>query len=190
MPNTNLNEREFELINIIGAQLSLSQRDLSEHLNQSLGNTNMLLRRLISKGYIRMRQLNKRKVEYILTPKGFAEKMRKSVRYTLKTIHSIGIIKENLKPIMISLFEKGERNFIVLGKSDFAMLVEMVFSEMNFSGYHIQYVDELPATFNGGVLLICKEEVDVSIFPKDKVVDLIHELAKDERLVSFKGEQG
>ena len=37
-----LNEREFELINIIGRRLGSNQRDLSSHLNLSLGQTNML----------------------------------------------------------------------------------------------------------------------------------------------------
>jgi predicted transcriptional regulator len=80
-----MDEREFELINIIGADLGANQRDLSRQMNLSLGLTNMLVGRLITKGYIRIKQLNKKKVEYILTSKGFSEKMQKSVKYTLKT---------------------------------------------------------------------------------------------------------
>ena len=72
MTQDTLNEREFELVNIIGAQISSNQRELSRHSNLSLGTTNMLLQRLIAKGYIRIRQLNKKKVEYLLTPKGFS----------------------------------------------------------------------------------------------------------------------
>ena len=61
MPPDTLNEREFELVNIIGAELGSNQRDLSRHLDLSLGTTNMLIQRLIAKGYIRIKQLNKRK---------------------------------------------------------------------------------------------------------------------------------
>src|SRR3989338_1124741 len=113
MIKDNLNEREFELVNIVGARIASSQRDLSRRLELSLGMTNMLLRRLVTKGYIRIRQLNKRKVEYMLTPKGFAEKMRKSVKYTLKTINSIGLIRSRLKEILSSLYERGERTFTI-----------------------------------------------------------------------------
>ena len=84
MPKDTLNEREFELVNIIGARLADSQRDFSRQMDLSLGMVNMLIRRLISKGYIRIKQLNNRKVEYILTPKGFSEKVRKSIKYTFK----------------------------------------------------------------------------------------------------------
>ena len=75
MPKDVLDEREFELINIIGADLGSNQRDLSRHLDLSLGLTNMLVRRLVTKGLIRISQLNKRKVQYVLTAKGFAEKI-------------------------------------------------------------------------------------------------------------------
>src|SRR3989338_6062612 len=140
-----LNEREFELVNIIGAKLGENQRDLSQRLELSLGMTNMLIRRLISKGYIRIRQLNPRKVEYILTPKGFGEKLRKSVKYTLKTVHSMGLIRDRVKGIMKGLYEQGEREFIILGKSDFALLIELALRELNYHDHKVIYVDQMPA---------------------------------------------
>ena len=126
-----LDEREFELVNIIGAQLASNQRELSRHMDISLGMTNMLLHRLIAKGYIRIQQLDKRKIQYILTPKGFTEKMRKSVKYTIKTLNSIGIIKSRLKEIMQKIYEDGERDFYVLGGSDLGLLVEIQVREIS-----------------------------------------------------------
>src|SRR5882672_4841783 len=124
-PEDSLNEREFELINIIGAELGANQRDLSKQLDISLGMTNLLVRRMVSKGYIRLRQLNKKKTQYILTPKGFTEKYHKSVHYTLKTIRSIGLIKDQLNIIIQRLYTQGERVFFILGNSDLVELVEM-----------------------------------------------------------------
>ena len=97
MPTETLDEREFELINIIGAQIATNQRDLSHHMDLSLGMINMLIRRLITKGYIRTKQLNQKKVEYLLTPKGFSEKTRKSIKYTIKTLNSITAIKDSMR---------------------------------------------------------------------------------------------
>ena len=184
MPTDTLNEREFELVNIIGAELGSNQRDLSRHLDLSLGTTNMLIQRLIAKGYIRIKQLNKRKVEYILTPKGFTEKIRKSFKYTLKTIRSIELIKERVRKLMLQLYEEGERNFIVIGKSDFAHLVEMVLKDANLSGYQITYEDEVPRHEVSGVLLICREDVNSDSGHSTKVFNLVHELAKDDLLVN------
>lgn len=185
MPEDVLNEREFELINIIGADLGSNQRDLSRQLDLSLGLTNMLIKRMIAKGYIRIRQLDKRKVKYILTPKGFSEKMRKSVKYTLKTIHSISLIKKRVKDVVVKLYHQGERNFIVLGKSDFALLIEMSLKDANLSDYRITYVDRLPLETIEGTLLICKEGVDLSPAYPGNTVDLIHDLAENNVLAGL-----
>lgn len=189
MPTEVLDEREFELINIIGADLGSNQRDLSRRLDLSLGMTNMLIRRMVSKGFIRISQLNKRKVKYILTPRGFSEKMRKSIKYTFKTVTSIGLIKERIKKVVVQLYhQEGHRVFTVLGKSDFALLINMVFSEIGLEGHKIVYVDEMPLEGNDGVLIICKENVDVSNHRFTRTVDLVHELAKDDSFINHIGE--
>jgi len=173
-----LNEREFELINIVGAELNSNQRDLSRHMDLSLGMTNILIRRLIAKGYIRIKQLNKRKVQYILTPKGFTEKMQKSVKYTLKTINSIGLILEHVKTKILELYNKGERNFFVLGGSDLVVLVETVFKECALPECVVSRINEFPQHEVDGIILICKEDCGGNEYNSTKQIDLIEELSK------------
>lgn len=181
-----LDEREFELVNIIGAELASNQRDLSRHMDLSLGATNMLIRRLIAKGYIRINQLNKRKVQYILTPKGFSEKLSKSVKYTLKTIHSIELINIKVREVIAGLYEKGERNFVILGKSDFARLVEMALKDLSLHDCQLTYIEKIRPLQPGEMLLICREEININSWDSARAVDLIHELAQDHNLVNHK----
>lgn len=183
MPKETLDEREFELINIVGAQLANNQRDLSRHMDLSLGTINMFIRRLITKGYIRIEQLNQRKVKYILTPKGFSEKMRKSIKYTVKTLDSIRLIKKRLKKTVYDLHARGERNFFILGESDLAVLVETAFQEAKFHDCTVSRVKEVPQTKVEGVLLVCREDVDGRPHNVDNCVDLIKELAQDNELL-------
>ena len=178
MPNEVLDEREFELINIIGAEIGANQRRLSRLMDLSLGMTNMLIRRLIAKGFIRIEQLNKRKVQYILTPQGFAEKMRKSVNYTLKTINSIGLIKMRVQAILLDLHKDGVRDFFVIGKSDLSILIEMVAKEVPLKDCSFCMLDEIPQTIIKGTILICKENIHEDHFALHKHVNLIRELAK------------
>ena len=188
MPPEPLDEREFELINIVGAKLGSNQRDLSRQMELSLGMVNMLLRRLISKGYIRIHQLNKKKVEYLLTPKGFSEKMRKSVRYTIKTICSLGLIKRKLVNCLKDLIDQGERKFIILGESDFAMLVEMVLRELCKEPFTVEHTLIPPKNGFDGYLLIC-QEVDASVMKlnRPKVINLVEALAKDGTILAMTG---
>jgi DNA-binding MarR family transcriptional regulator len=177
-----MDEREFELINIIGAELGANQRDISRQMDLSLGMTNMLIRRLLSKGYIRIQQLNKKKVEYILTPQGFAEKMRKSVHYTMKTLNSIGLIKRRLGDVLFKAYTEGYRKFYILGASDLAGLVEIVLKEKFKVGYEIVHVEQIAPGMEDGIVLLCRENVDV-LGAGIAVIDLINELASDGALL-------
>lgn len=171
-----INEREFELINIIGAKVPANQRDMSKQLNVSLGMTNMLLRRLVTKGYIRIRQLDKKKVQYILTSKGFAEKYRKSVNYTLKTISSIALIRKQLDIIIHRLYNQGQQVFFILGTSDLAELVEMSLKQPQWVGVKLIRVEQIPDNPEG-IVFICREDVDMPKTAAARCVDLIKELA-------------
>ncbi|MFA5059086.1 MAG: hypothetical protein WC676_00465 [Candidatus Omnitrophota bacterium] len=180
MPKPTLNEREFELVNIIGADLASNQRDLSLQMKVSLGMVNMLVRRLIAKGFIRIKQLNQKKVKYILTSKGLSEKMQKSMNYTMKTLRSIGLIKEAIKRIVIPLYEKGERNFFVVGESDLTLLIEMVFKEKQIHDYTIQHLAEFPQQEVIGTILICKEGIKNGKYSGRNQVNIIENLVKDK----------
>src|SRR3989338_10012979 len=161
MPKEVLDEREFELINIIGGEVSANQRELSRQMNLSLGMVNMLIRRLISKGIIRIEQLNKRKVDYILTPKGFAEKMRKSIKYTQKTINSIGFIKNRAKEILRNLHQNGTKNFYVYAAQDLTTLIQIAYTELGFADTSLMLLDKVPEVQLEGVLLIGRENVEL-----------------------------
>ena len=178
-----MDEREFELINIIGGEIGANQRDLSRQMNLSLGMTNMLVRRLLTKGYIRIRQLNKKKMEYILTPKGFMEKTRKSVNYTLKTINSIGLLKQSIAALLRTAYDQGARKFYLLGGSDLSGLVDMAARENFGSDCEVVHAQELSLSMDDGVVLICREDVSLDGFESLKMVNVVEELAKDYTLV-------
>jgi DNA-binding MarR family transcriptional regulator len=185
MPKDPLNEREFELINIIGAKLGSNQRDLSRQLNLSLGQTNMLVRRLAAKGYIRINQLNKRKVKYLLTPKGFTEKMHKSIKYTLNTINSIGLINNKIRALLKQLHDSGERKFYILGASDLVTMVETAFRETPLNTCEILRGVEWPADKPNYVVLICTEEFNKGNLKDNKCANLIEVLAQDHEFVQM-----
>jgi DNA-binding MarR family transcriptional regulator len=184
MSPDSLNERDFELINIVGGQLAANQRDLSRQMNLSLGMTNMVLRRLITKGYIRIKQLDRRKVEYILTSKGFSEKMRKSMRYTMKTINSIGLIQQNIARLLEVLYAQDVRKFYAVGSLDLTSLVEMVLRQKQWQDCLFVRIEDPAKAKSEGVLLLCREE-PVEIMTKGvRVVNVVEELAKSDLVVT------
>ena len=59
----------------------ISQRSLARRLGIALGLTNLLLRRLARKGWIRVTGIKPHRVSYLITPQGIAEKARMTREY-------------------------------------------------------------------------------------------------------------
>ena len=70
------NYRSFLLLDEISKGSALTQRDLSKTLGVALGLINSYVKNLISKGYITVSKIPKKRYQYYLTPSGFAEKTR------------------------------------------------------------------------------------------------------------------
>jgi DNA-binding MarR family transcriptional regulator len=68
--------RSLQLLEEIENNYGPSQRDLARKLNISLGLVNSFIKRLATKGYVKITNIPRNRVRYILTPKGFAEKSR------------------------------------------------------------------------------------------------------------------
>jgi len=120
-----MEDYEFKIIDEIGKDLNTTQRKISHQIGLSLGMTNIIMKRLIAKGYVKVKGLNRRNVQYILTPRGFAEKVKKTHRYLLRIIETLKTVKEKIQDTVLEYYEKGERNFTILGKGELADIVEI-----------------------------------------------------------------
>ncbi len=121
---------EFKIIFEIDKNLNTTQRKISRQIGLSLGMTNLVIRKLIAKGYIKVKGLDRRRVQYILTPRGFAEKVKKTHRYLLGTIETLREVKEKIQDTILEYYEKGEKNFIILGKGELADVIEISLRDM------------------------------------------------------------
>ena len=121
---------EFKIIDEIGKDLNTTQRKISHQIGLSLGMTNLIIKKLIAKGYVKVKGLNRRNVQYILTPRGFAEKVRKTHRYLLRSIDTLKAVKDKIQDTVLEYYKKGEKNFIILGKGELADIVEISLRDM------------------------------------------------------------
>jgi len=140
MDNIPIGEREHIVIEEISRNYNITQRKISKNLGISLGMTNLILKRLTGKGYIKVKQLSGKKVRYILTPKGFAEKAKKSYRFILKTIDSLRNIKGGIQKLIMKEYEKGEREFVICGIGELATIAEIALRDLGLKDVKVKYV--------------------------------------------------
>lgn len=93
-------DKEYILLNEIEINKTVSQRELSQKTGLSLGSVNILLKKMVRHGLIKMESIPANRVIYMLTPAGMAEKAFKTVRY-IKVHYKV--IEETKARINISL---------------------------------------------------------------------------------------
>jgi DNA-binding MarR family transcriptional regulator len=106
-----MNKEDIHILRLMGEidrYGSVSQRELSRRLNLSLGLVNTFLKRLVKKGYFKVKTIPRNRVIYVLTPKGLAEKSKLTVEYLR---YSVNFYKE-IKDLLISKFRAMESDRI------------------------------------------------------------------------------
>jgi DNA-binding MarR family transcriptional regulator len=108
-----------------GRQASpLRQRDLAHIAGASLGMTNSILKRLAQKGWITVKRLNRRNIQYAITLEGMNEIIRRSYRYFKRTIKNIVYYKDILEDIIKKAKRENIDTVILAGPSDLDFIIE------------------------------------------------------------------
>lgn len=147
-----ISDKEFAIINEISNNNLPDQRTLATKTGISLGLTNLIIRKLINKGYVKAKQLNHKKIQYLLTPKGFTEKIEKSYRFTLKTIEIIKVIRSKIQELILNEIENGATEFTICGNTEIANIMELILKDIK--GKNIKYNFDKTAKNNSIILLI------------------------------------
>tara|TARA_Y100001970_G_scaffold288362_1_gene415426 strand:- start:3900 stop:4244 length:345 start_codon:yes stop_codon:yes gene_type:complete len=95
------NEEYLKLLRKIGSESNLSQRDLSSALGMSLGKINYCMKALKEKGLVKIKNFKKNEDKlnyfYYLTPKGFSEKTKITLRFMKLKMQEYEELKNELK---------------------------------------------------------------------------------------------
>ena len=73
--------RELILLEEIEHDPDVSQASLAAQLGVAIGTVNWHLKRLVAKGYIKVKRAQRRKLRYIITPEGIALRARLTINY-------------------------------------------------------------------------------------------------------------
>jgi DNA-binding MarR family transcriptional regulator len=85
-------EQDLRILEEIELDPDVTQADLATRLGVAVGSVNWYLKRLINKGYVKVRKMQRRRLRYLITPQGIAAKteltaafMRASMRLYRET---------------------------------------------------------------------------------------------------------
>ncbi len=112
--------RSLQLLEEIDNNHSPSQRDLAQKLNISLGLVNSFIKRLATKGYVKITTIPRNRVKYILTPKGFAEKSRLTYEFIQYSFHFYKRALRDIEDLLNDFQKKGVKKVVFYGANDLA----------------------------------------------------------------------
>ncbi|MGH0051831.1 MAG: winged helix-turn-helix transcriptional regulator [Sphaerochaetaceae bacterium] len=97
---------EFSILSYIEQNSDATQRELSEHVGVSLGMINILLKRLVKKGLVKIERLQPNSVKYFLTPAGIANKLERTYGYIVRTYRELESLKQRIAIVSEQIAEK------------------------------------------------------------------------------------
>jgi predicted transcriptional regulator len=102
----------------------LRQRDLALVAGTSLGMTNSILKRLVQKGWITIKKLNHRNIQYAVTIAGVNEILHRSYRYFKRTIKNIMVYKDAIDQVVYQAKRRNYTVVLLVGVSDLEFIIE------------------------------------------------------------------
>lgn len=127
--------RELNLLQELEKNPIVSQRELSHKFGIALGITNACLKRMARRGWIRITGLNHHKIGYYLTPKGFSEKAKLTLRLISWTVQHYSALKEIIGRRLLEIQSAGIERIVFYGVSD-----EMEVAYLTLQGVNLKLV--------------------------------------------------
>jgi len=192
-------ERNLEILTAIGEGAPVTQRALAERLGVALGLANLCLKRLASKGLIKVMEFPakpaaRKRLRYVLTPKGVAEKTRLSYEYMAYSLRLFRRTRGNLRETMARLHAEGMKRFALCGVGEAAELAYLTLREFGlepvgvfdraaggqFLGFPVRALADLDPDETDGVIVATFDR------PEQRVAELTRLGVPPERCLTLR----
>ena len=132
--------RELRLLEEIETDPEVTQRRLASKLGVALGVTNLLVRTMARKGYIRATQLSWKRWVYIVTPQGFARKVSLTLAYVDSFLGHYRRVRVLLGQELSALSLNAESRIAIYGTDELAELVYLCLRDIGVT--EIEVLDQ------------------------------------------------
>jgi DNA-binding MarR family transcriptional regulator len=159
MDETQQPERNLVLLEQIADNPDVTQASLAVRLGVAVGTVNFLLKRLIAKGYVKVKRAERRKLRYIITPEGIAFRTHLTVDYINQTMLLYRNTRQRVGELIGVVKQNGIDRVRIVGDGDIADICRLTCLEQG-----VKVVDqvEVPGIMINGlkVLLELKDRED------------------------------
>jgi len=133
METQNDSSHDLPLLEQIERDPDVTQADLATQLGVAVGTINWHLKRLVEKGYVKVKRAERRKLKYIITPEGLTLRARLMVDYVEQQFHLYRRVRQKVKDAALALRSEGVERVRLLGEGDVADICRLTCLEDGLS---------------------------------------------------------
>lgn len=112
--------RDLVLLENLEQNPDATQASLAAQLGVAVGTINWHLKRLVEKGYVKVRRVERRKLRYIITPEGLALRARLTVDYIQSSLELYRLVRGRMLATLQQVREAGYQRVRLVGEGDVA----------------------------------------------------------------------
>ena len=105
--NTPIKAKEYDLLEAISEDSLVTQSNLSARLDMAVGSVNWYIKRLVSRGYVKVSHLDRTRLKYDLTPEGMRVFTQRASQYAKDSLSVYKSFRQKAKEIVKELQAKG-----------------------------------------------------------------------------------
>jgi len=152
--------RDLKLLEAVEADSRITQRSLASRLGIALGLTNIYLKRLVRKGYIKCVNVRSNRISYLITPRGIAEKVRLTYEFMDYSLHLYGEVRQHLRAVLQEC-AAAHRRVAIYGRGEAAELAYLSLKEFGMEPVAVFDADG-GADFLGMPVLPLRDHTEVA----------------------------
>jgi len=116
-------EHNLLILENIEKNPNLTQADLAAQLGIAVGSVNWYLKRLVKKGFVKATKMQRRRLRYLLTPQGVAEKSRLTTSFMQASLKWYRLTREDTKRFLRDVRHAGFDTVCIEGDGDLSEIV-------------------------------------------------------------------
>jgi len=104
---TDIKQHEYDLLNEIGQDSLVTQANLSDRLGIAVGSVNWYIKRLVSRGWVKVSLLDRTRLKYDLTPEGVSVLTQRALQYMKSSLSVYRELREQVSHLTLDLKSQG-----------------------------------------------------------------------------------
>jgi DNA-binding MarR family transcriptional regulator len=158
-------EQDLRILEQVEQNPDITQADLAARLGVAVGSVNWYLKRLINKGYIKVRQMQRRRLRYLITPQGVAEKARLTASFMQVSMRLYRETRQAAKRYLAEVRQAGYSAVHIEGDNDLAEVCHLTCLEQGMQVVDASQSSIPTLRIEGMELLLVWPEAEASRIP-------------------------